>query len=182
MNNIETDRLLLRPFTESDAEIFFAYCQNPNLGNNAGWKPHDTLEESREILQTAFIGQPNIWAIVLKETQQLIGTVGFLPDPKRENPSSRMIGYWLAETYWGHGFMPEAVQAAIKYIFAELRLNLITANCYPHNERSQHVLKRNGFVYEGTLHQAELTYDGRLYDHQCYYLLNNIPQKIEVSQ
>lgn len=54
--NIETKRLLLRPFQENDAEAFFACCQNPNLGNNAGWAPHKTLNESREILHSAFIG------------------------------------------------------------------------------------------------------------------------------
>lgn len=76
MNELKTERLVIRPFRESDAESFFASCQNPNLGNNAGWKPHDTIEESRGILQEAFIGQDNIWAIVLKETQQLIGSIG----------------------------------------------------------------------------------------------------------
>ena len=59
--NIETKRLLLRPFQENDAEAFFACCQNPNLGNNAGWAPHKTLNESREILHSAFIGQEGIW-------------------------------------------------------------------------------------------------------------------------
>ena len=47
---IETERLILRPFTENDTEAVFNCCQNPNLGNNAGWKPHDTLEESLKIL------------------------------------------------------------------------------------------------------------------------------------
>ena len=66
--------------------------------------------------------------------------------------------------------MTEAVQGVLNYGFEELRLSLITATCYPHNKRSQKVLKKNGFIYEGTLHQAELTYNGNIYDHQCYYL------------
>ena len=167
---IETDRLLLRPFRESDAEAFFECCQNPNIGNNAGWKPHRSLEESQEILRSVFISQPGIWAITLKEDGRLIGSVGIIPDPKRENPQARMLGYWLDESHWGKGYMTEAVQSVLDYGFNTLQLNLITANCYPHNERSQKVLKRHGFIYEGTLHQAELTYDGHLYDHQCYYL------------
>lgn len=168
--NIETKRLLLRPFQENDAEAFFACCQNPNLGNNAGWAPHKTLNESREILHSTFIGQEGIWAVTLKDTQQLIASIGIVPDPKRENPQVRMLGYWLDEPYWGKGYMSEAVQAVLNYGFNELQLSLITANCYPHNKRSQQVLKRNGFIYEGTLHQAELTYNGNIYDHQCYYL------------
>lgn len=167
---IETERLLLRPFRESDVEAFFKCCQNPNIGNNAGWKPHGSLEESQEILRSVFISQSGIWAIILKEDGRLIGSVGIIPDPKRENPQARMLGYWLDESHWGKGYMTEAVQSVLDYGFNTLQLSLITANCYPHNERSQQVLKHHGFIYEGTLHQAELTYDGHLYDHQCYYL------------
>ncbi|WP_417186014.1 GNAT family N-acetyltransferase [Bacteroides sp.] len=167
---IETERLLLRPFQESDAEAFFKCCQNPNIGNNAGWKPHGSLEESQEILRSVFISQSGIWAIILKEDGRLIGSVGIIPDPKRENPQARMLGYWLDESHWGKGYMTEAVQSVLDYGFNTLQLSLITANCYPHNKRSQQVLKRHGFIYEGTLHQAELTYDGHLYDHQYYYL------------
>lgn len=170
--SLETVRLLIRPFQEEDADAFFACCQNPNLGNNAGWAPHKTIEESRKILQDVFIGQENIWAMILKDTQQLIGSIGIVPDPKRENPQVRMLGYWLDEAHWGKGYMTEAVQAVLNYGFNELQLSLITANCYPHNKRSQQVLERNGFIYEGVLHQAELTYNGNIFDHLCYYLPN----------
>lgn len=169
---LETKRLVIRPFQEKDAEAFFACCQNPNLGNNAGWAPHKTIEESREILRNVFIGQENIWAMTLKDTQQLIGSIGIVPDPKRENPQVRMLGYWLDEAHWGKGYMTEAVKAVLNYGFNELQLSLITANCYPHNKRSQQVLERNGFIYEGVLHQAELTYNGNILDHLCYYLPN----------
>ena len=101
--SLETVRLLIRPFQEEDADAFFACCQNPNLGNNAGWAPHKTIEESREILQNVFIGQENIWAMILKDAQQLIGSIGIVPDPKRENPQVRMLGYWLDEAHWGKG-------------------------------------------------------------------------------
>ena len=157
---------------KKDTDAFFACCQNPNLGNNAGWAPHKTIEESREILQNVFIGQENIWAMILKDAQQLIGSIGIVPDPKRENPQVRMLGYWLDEAHWGKGYMTEAVQAILNYGFNELQLSLITANCYPHNKRSQQVLERNGFIYEGVLHQAELTYNGNIFDHLCYYLPN----------
>lgn len=169
---LETKRLVIRPFQEKDAEAFFACCQNPNLGNDAGWAPHKTIEESREILRNVFIGQENIWAMTLKDTQQLIGSIGIVPDPKRENPQVRMLGYWLDEAHWGKGYMTEAVQAVLNYGFNELQLSLITANCYPHNKRSQQVLERSGFIYEGVLHQAELTYNGNIFDHLCYYLPN----------
>lgn len=86
--------------------------------------------------------------------------------------SGTYAGVLAGRTILGKGYMSEAVQAVLNYGFNELQLSLITANCYPHNKRSQQVLKRNGFIYEGTLHQAELTYNGNIYDHECYYIPN----------
>ena len=82
-SNIETNRLVLRPFSESDAPDVFESCKNPNLGNNAGWKPLETIEETIDVLNTIFIGKEGVWAIVSKETQQVIGSIGIIPDPKR---------------------------------------------------------------------------------------------------
>lgn len=98
-SNIETNRLVLRPFSESDAPDVFESCKNPNLGNNAGWKPLETIEETIDVLNTIFIGKEGVWAIVSKETQQVIGSIGIIPDPKRENPHARMLGYWLKEDH-----------------------------------------------------------------------------------
>lgn len=176
-NNIETERLLLRSFAATDLEAFFKCCQNPNIGNNAGWKPHETLEESRNILHQVFMGQENIWAIVEKEDGKLVGSLGLIRDPKRENPHVRMLGYWLDEAAWGKGYMTEAVKTVLNYAFTELNIDIITANCYPHNDRSRKVLIKQGFEYEGTLHQAELIYDGQVFDHQCYYLKKEIWEK-----
>lgn len=178
---IETDRLLLRPFTESDASDVFESCKNPNLGNNAGWKPHETIQETLDILNSVFIGKEGIWAIVSKDTRKVIGSIGIIPDPKRENPHARMLGYWLEEKQWGQGFMTEAVQAVLNYGFTQMSLHLVTANCYPHNQRSQRVLEKNGFIYEGRLHQAELMHDGQINDHLCYYLEHpSLPRKNDI--
>lgn len=167
---LKTERLILRAFQETDAEAIFACCQNPKLGDNAGWPPHQTLDDSYYALNTVFIGQENIWAITLKETGHLIGCIGLVADPQRNNSEARMIGYWLDETYWGKGYMTEAVQSVIDHGFNTLHASLITGTCYPHNERSASVLTRNGFTYEGTLHQATVDHNGDTLDLQCYYL------------
>lgn len=167
---LETERLLLRPFRADDAARLYACCQEPELGNNAGWKPHESLKESEEVLQSFFLKQIDTWAIVLKESNLLIGSIGLIEDPKRTNNRTRMIGYWLDKPYWHQGYMSEASSRVIHYGFSTLQLSLITAHCYPHNERSKKVLQHMGFQYEGTLHQAELTPDGASYDHECYYL------------
>ena len=167
---LETERLLLRPFEKSDLNDFFDCCKNPHLGDNAGWMPHRTIEESEAILNEVFIGQPGMWAIVSLEDNRLIGSIGLIKDPLRNDHSSKMMGYWLHEDYWGRGLISEAVEAVLYFGFEQLELNLITINCYPHNARSLRVIERFGFTYEGTLHQADELYDGRVLDLQCFFL------------
>jgi len=170
MKTIETERLILRPITENDAEAMFEYCQNENVGSNAGWKPHESIEETREIMKLVFLDKENVFGIELKETGQLLGSIGLISDPKRQNDQTRMLGYAIGENYWNKGYATEAVQALVRFGFEKLGLHLISAYCYPFNERSKHILKKCGFEYEGKLHLAEKRYDGEIIDNECYCL------------
>lgn len=167
---IETDRLLLRTITRQDAEDIYAYSREENVGPNAGWKPHVSLAETREVMEQIFIGQEGIFGIVEKESGRMIGSVGLVPDPKRENPAARMLGYAIGEEYWGRGYMTEAVRAVLCLGFYKQHLGIISAYCYPENERSRRVLAKVGFTYEGTLACCELRYDGVLLDNECFSL------------
>lgn len=168
---LTTPRLTLRPFVEEDAEELFACCRNSVLGDNAGWKPHETLEESIQILQEVFLGKRGVWAVCEREQGRLIGSVGLLPDPKRENPEALMLGYWLDEAYWGRGLMYEASCAALGYGFGPLAASVITACCYAENGRSKRLIERLGFRFEGMLHAAVRDHRGRTLDLLSYYLL-----------
>ena len=170
VQTIETPRLILRPITETDAEAIFEYSKNENVGPNAGWKPHANIEETREVMKIVFLDVKYVFGIELKETGQLFGSIGLISDPKRQNDNTRMMGYAIGENYWNQGYTTEAVQALIRFGFEELGLHLISAYCYPFNERSKRVLKKCGFEYEGKLHLAEKRYDGEILDNECYYL------------
>lgn len=170
---IETDRLILRPIVESDAEEIYEYSQGRNVGINAGWKPHESIEETREVIQTVFLNQNYVFGVVLKETGKLFGSIGLIPDPKRENDKARMLGYAIGENYWGKGYMTEAVLALLRFGFEELDLDLISAYCYPSNERSRNVLRKCGFHYEGVLSMAEKRYDGEILDNECYAIIKS---------
>ena len=172
MKIIETERLILRPITESDAEALFEYAKSPHVGPNAGWKPHADIEETREIIKIVFLEKEDIFGIELKETKKLIGSMGLVPDPKRQNNKTRMLGYAIGEDYWGKGYTTEAAQAIIKHGFGELCLNLISAYCYPFNKRSKRVLEKCGFKYEGLLRLAEERYDGEILDNQCFSIID----------
>ena len=170
MNLIETERLLLRPVIENDAEAIFEYSKNEQVGANAGWKPHENIAETHEIMKLVFLDKENVFGIELKETGKLVGSIGLIPDPKRQNDNTRMLGYAIGENDWNKGYATEAVQALIRFGFEKLGLHLIAAYCYPFNERSKHVLRKCGFQYEGKLHQAEIRYDGEVIDNECYYI------------
>lgn len=169
---LKSKRLIIRPYTKSDLNEFHRICSNPNIGIMGGWKPHTTPEESLNILRYYFMAEPNRWAITLKSSKQFIGSIGFSDDEKRNNPSVKSLGYWLAEEFWGQGLMSEAVETVTDYAFNKLGYEIITADCYPHNHGSRRVLEKCGFIHEGTLHEATVIYNGDIYDLECFYKLH----------
>lgn len=75
IERLETERLILREFRESDAEDLYEYARDPEVGPNAGWKPHESLGESRNVLNS-FIESGEVWAIEDKATHKVIGSIG----------------------------------------------------------------------------------------------------------
>ena len=65
---METERIILRPWRDSDAEVLYRWASDPDVGPRAGWPPHQSVEESLEIIRTVFRDATNTWAIELKET------------------------------------------------------------------------------------------------------------------
>lgn len=168
MKTLETERLILRAWQESDATDMFEFAKSPNVGPNAGWKPHDNIDESLEIIKS-FISKDDVWAIVDKATLKVIGSLGLHNDDKRSQKiKSKMIGYVLSEDYWGQGLVTEAVKRVLNFAFGELDLSVVAVDHYPFNLRSKRVIEKCGFKYEGTLRQANMIYDGSIYDDVCY--------------
>lgn len=171
MKQIETDRLLLRPWHIEDAEELYEYAKDPAVGPNAGWKPHDSVEESREIIKM-FIDPERIgviFAIEEKESGKVIGSIGIEEDGRRPQVEGVFsLGYVLSQSCWGRGLMTEAVNAAVKYAFREWKAKLLSVNHYPENDRSRRVIEKCGFRPEGRLRQATQLYNGELRDLCCY--------------
>ena len=155
---IETPRLILRPWEESDLEDFYEYASVDGVGQMAGWLPHKDKEESYEIL-SMFIREKKTFAIVLKESGKVIGSLGLedrdtdLPVP--EASMGREIGYAIGKEYWGRGLVPEAVRAVIAYCFRDLKLDWLTCGHFIRNDRSRRVVEKSGFVYvKDTIHHT----------------------------
>lgn len=147
---IETDRLILRAWRESDLEDFYEYAKVDGVGQRCGWLPHKDMEESRTILEM-FIGEKKTLALELKENSKVIGSVGLetrdveLGIP--EDLMGREIGYVLNKDYWGRGLMPEAVKAVIDYCFRELDFDWLTCGHFVWNDQSRRVVEKCGFRY-----------------------------------
>ena len=147
---IETERLILRPFKQSDLRDFNEYASVPGVGEMAGWKHHETIEKTQEILDM-FIKEDKTFAIVFKKNNKVIGSLGVeefgLDDKLTEFNSyyGREIGYVLSKDYWGKGIMPEAVGAVIYYLFNDLNLDFLTCGYYDFNNQSKRVQEKCGF-------------------------------------
>ena len=150
---IETERLILRPWREEDAESLFKYAQNPDVGLIAGWPPHTSVENSREIIRTVF-STPGIYAVVLKATNEPIGCCGVmfsnsLNSVDMDNREAE-IGYWIGKPYWGQGLIPEAVKALLSRCFNEFHLETVWCSFYDGNVKSKRVCEKSGFIYHHT--------------------------------
>ena len=144
---IETARLILRPWSENDAESLFKYASDPDVGPIAGWAPHTSVAESLEIIRTVFAA-PDVYAVVLKETGEAVGCCGLIFGDNR--PREAELGYWIGKPYWGRGLMTEAVRAILTRGFEVLSLDVILCSHYDGNIRSKRVIEKSGFKFDHT--------------------------------
>lgn len=166
MKTIETKRLQLRPFQLTDAEDVYAYATHDEVGPNAGWKPHESITESTYVIEHIFI-PTNVWAVVLKDTNKVIGSIGLHDCPEEGENFSGLnlaeLGYVLGFHYWNQGLMTEATSEIIRHAFEELNYDVLFCYHFAHNLRSKKVILKNHFTYYKTIQkdfpQIQQTYD-----------------------
>ena len=148
---LETDRLILRAWKITDLDDLFEYASINGVGEKAGWEHHKSKDESLEILKM-FIDEKKVFAIVLKENQKVIGSIGIEEcredlDTNLENLLGRELGYVLSKNYWNRGIMTEAVSKVIEYCFKILKLNYLIATYFNYNIESKKVLEKLNFKF-----------------------------------
>ena len=147
---LETQRLILREFNKNDLTDFYEYASVDGVGEMAGWSHHENIETTKEILNS-FIKDNKVFAIVYKENNKVIGSLGvekYGMENKLDefkNLYGREIGYVLSKDYWGKGLMPEAVKCVINYLFDECNLDFIICGYYLFNNQSKRVQEKCGF-------------------------------------
>lgn len=146
---LHTDRMILRPWRQTDLDDLYAYASVDGVGQMAGWKPHESKEESQKILDM-FIGHKKTFA--LEYQGKVIGSLGieqYNEDhfPEFADRKCREIGYVLSKEYWGQGLMPEAVKEVIRYLFEEVGLDVIFCGHFLWNKQSQRVQEKCRFKH-----------------------------------
>ena len=172
MKNIYTERLILTPWqaTWEDAEGLYEYAKHPEVGPNAGWPPHESVEASMDILRELFVPS-TAWAIREKDTGRIVGHISLDDDRRREDVNSKEMGYNLAYDCWGKGYMTEAAKAVMDYGFEEFGLVVMAVCTGPENKRSQRVIEKCGFKFEGVQRRGYHILDGTDRDNLVYSIL-----------
>jgi len=150
LNCIETDRLILRGWKETDYLDLYEFISDDRVAQNAGYKAIKDVEASKNIIKT-YIFHNQSYAIELKSEKKVIGSIGIddiAMDKEFLHLKQRYIEYTINSKYWNNGYATEAVKFLIKYLFEELNLNLVWSSHYDFNMRSKRVLEKSGLEYK----------------------------------
>lgn len=178
---LETKRLILRKFTKDDIiPSYKNWTSDERVCKYVTWPKHEDVEVTENILSEWIDGYKNDnfyqWAICLKDGE-VIGTISV--DKIDEDIESIEIGYVIGYNYWGNGYVHEAFEEVIKFLFEEVEVNRIQARHDVDNPNSGKVMLKSGLTYEGCLRQTVKNHSGSLVDIKLYSILREeyLPKK-----
>ena len=160
---IETERLILRPFTEDDVDRLFLLDSNPEVMKYVGQKPLTKIEQSAEVIKMIQkqylengIGR---LAVIEKESNLLIGWsfLKYLTEEINGFKNVYDLGYRFLPEFWGKGYATESAKASLAYGFNEMNLDKICAHAHSENLASNHTLRKLGFVEKGSFEEPDGT-------------------------
>lgn len=166
---LETDRLLLRPWQAADAADLYEYAKDDRVGPRAGWPTHTSVQNSAEIIRTVF-NHPEVYAVELKESRRAVGCVGILIGANSNFEISEQegeIAYWIGVPYWGQGLIPEAVREVMRHAFETLKLKVLWCGYSADNTQSHSAQSKCGFRFH---HTEEHKYNAFLQDYRTEHI------------
>ena len=153
--DLETSRLVLRPLKMKDAKDIFAYASDPDVARYVLWEPHKTVADTRNYIRYIRAlyhrGLPASWAVTLRESGQVIGTIGFMW--YSDVNSAAEIGYSFSKAHWNKGYATEALRTVMDSVFRTLPVNRLEAQHDVRNPASGRVMEKCGMRKEGVLRQ-----------------------------
>jgi ribosomal-protein-alanine N-acetyltransferase len=152
---LRTERLLLRPFSLTDAPLVQYFAGEREVASPTLNIPHPYESGMAEAWinthQADFeSGKSATFAIVLADSGQLVGAIGLSFSGAHERAE---IGYWIGRPYWGKGYATEASAACLAYAFEERHVNRVFAAHMTRNPASGRVMQKLGMRFEGRFRQ-----------------------------
>jgi [ribosomal protein S5]-alanine N-acetyltransferase len=152
---INTDRLILRPFTLADAPEVQKHAGRFEIADTTLNMPHPYPDGAAESWigthqKTWELGSGLTLAMTLKDSGQVIGAIGLTIN---KDHCRAEMGYWTAVPHWKKGYCTEAARALLDYGFTELKLNRIYAFYLVRNPASGKVMQKIGMKHEGCQRQ-----------------------------
>ena len=173
---IETERLVLRRYRESDAQdVFDNWASDPEVTKHLTWKPHDNVEATCDIVNKWVESYDNpefyLWVIARKGTDMPIGAIDMRHCEGHK--TCCLIGYCLSSKYWSRGIMTEATRAVIHFGFDTVGFERIQSYHHVENPASGRVMQKSGMLHEGTLRKYGVRNDGGLSDCEMYAIIKD---------
>lgn len=150
---LETPRLILRPMKYRDAQDIYQFSKDPQVARFVLWSAHESVWDSiryiRYLKQLSNAGDPTSFAIQLKATGKVVGTIGFMA--YSEEHSTVEVGYSLARWLWNQGIMTEALRCFLDLCFNRMHIHRVEAMYDVRNASSGRVMEKCGMHHEGIL-------------------------------
>lgn len=171
-SSLITSRFSLRQFTNNDLENVYKGLSHPEVIKYYGIS-YNSLEATKEQMswfselerdETGFW-----WAIEFLENREFCGAIGFNNLNKQHKRAE--IGFWLLPESWGIGIMSEVLPLVCQYAFENLGLHRIEAQVETGNLACQNIMKKNNFLFEGTLKEYEFK-EGKYISLDLFALFN----------
>ncbi len=167
MPTVETERLILRPIQLDDDKDMYEYCSDDDVIKYLWFEKHDSVEFSRYVIEKLFlnrvdVGIPEAYAIVVKETNKMIGTIDVNQVHFNE---VGVIGYVIHKDYWGKGIVSEALETLIPILFYHCGFYRLEINHCADNVGSARVIEKAGFIQEGRFRRRKRERDGHRADY-----------------
>ena len=158
---IETERLILRPWRADDAEALYKYASDPDVGPPAGWPPHTSVENSRDIIRLV-LSAVETYAVCLKNGSP-IGSIGLMlsgSTDMTDRDDECELGYWIGKPYWNRGLCTEALRAMVDHCFNTVGYETLWSDYFVDNPASGRVMEKCGFRDTGEVNWLSHLYRG----------------------
>ncbi|NLY20630.1 MAG: GNAT family N-acetyltransferase [Tissierellia bacterium] len=149
-----TDRLFIREWKESDSRLLYEYGSDCKVGPPAGWFVHSSQKQSLNIIKYVLKTEGQFAITKVNSPNEIIGSISIFPvtyDIEDNKEEVMEIGYWLGRPFWGNGYIPEAVNEILRYLFEDLDKKAVYLRHYSENLKSKRVREKCGFTYLFTM-------------------------------